>query len=169
MNLAESRRELVALTLSNLGLDAGQTANDIAEAYAEIKEASLEAFPGAIGTLTHIRETGKGMALITNGLSRSQRIKIDRFGLKPLFDCIIIQEEFGVGKPDPRVFQHALAQLEAQPSEAVMIGDNLNADIAGAQSLGIRTVWVDWEGKGLPEGCPTTPDSTVRSIAELIA
>ena len=116
LNLAASRRELVAMTLSHLGMNAGQTANEIAEAYAEIKEASLEVFPGAIGTLKHIREMGKGMALITNGLSRAQRCKIDRFGLGPLFDCIIIEEEFGVGKPDAKVF---LARIGAVGSSAL--------------------------------------------------
>ena len=38
-----------------------------------------------------------------------------------------------------------------------MVGDNLHADIARAQALGIRTVWVDWEGKGLPEGQSHNP------------
>ena len=109
------------------------------------------------------------MALITNGLSSIQRGKIDRFGLDLFFDCIIIEEEFGVGKPDPRVFQYALDQLAVQPWETMMVGDNLETDIAGAQSLGIYTVWVDWKGGGLPEGSPTTPDSTVRSVAELLA
>lgn len=74
-----------------------------------------------------------------------------------------------MGKPDAKVFRHALGQLGAQPWEAVMIGDNLHTDIAGAQSLGICAIWVDWESKGLPECSPTTPDSTVRSVAELLA
>ena len=169
LNLATSRRELVALVFSQLGVNAGETADEIADAYAEILEASLEVFPGVIGTLKHIREMGKGMALITNGLSKIQRGKIDRFGLEPFFDCIIIEEEFGVGKPDPRVFQYALDQLSVQPWETMMVGDNLEADIDGAQSLGICTAWVDWKGGGLPESSPTIPDSTVRSVAELLS
>ena len=168
-NVAASRRELVALVFSHLGVNAGETADEVANAYAEIREASLEVFPGAIGTLKHIREMGKGMALITNGLSNIQRGKVNRFGLEPFFDCIIIEEEFGVGKPDPRVFQHALDQLAVQPWETMMVGDNLETDIAGAQSLGIYGVWVDWKGGGLPESSSTTPDSTVRSVAELLS
>ena len=168
-NVAASRRELVALVFSHLGVNAGETADEVANAYAEIREASLEVFPGAIGTLKHIREMGKGMALITNGLSNIQRGKVNRFGLEPFFDYIIIEEEFGVGKPDPRVFQHALDQLAVQPWETMMVGDNLEADIASAQSLGIYGVWVDWKGGGLPESSPTTPDSTVRSVTELLS
>ena len=168
-NVAASRRELVALAFSRLGVNAGETADEVANAYAETREASLEVFHGAIGALKHIQEMGKGMALITNGLSSIQRGKINRFGLEPFFDCIVIEEELGVGKPDPRVFQHALDQLAVQPSDAMMVGDNLETDIAGAQSLGIYTVWVDWKGGGLPESSPTTPDSTVRSVAELLS
>ncbi len=169
LNRAASRRDLVARVFSRLGVSAGETADEIAEAYGEIRETSLEAYPGAIGALKRIREMGKGMALISNGPSSGQRGKIDRAGLEPLFNCIIISEEFGVGKPDPRIFRHALEQLEVQPWEAVMVGDNLETDIAGAKSLGISTVWVDWEGKGLPKSSPTTPDSTVQSIAVLVA
>ena len=169
LNPDESRRQLVDMTLSNRGIDAGQIANEIVEAYAGLKIASMEAFPGAIDTLIRIREMGKAMALITNGQSGSQRGKIDLLGLEPLFDCIIVEGDFGVGKPDARVFRHALEQLGAQPWEAVMIGDNLYADIAGAQSLGIGAIWVDWQGKGLPEGSETTPDAIVGSVAELLA
>ncbi len=168
-DLAAARREMVALAFSHLGLDAGETTNEIADAYAEIQEASVEPYPGAMETLQRLRKMGKGMALITNGASRSQRPKIDRFGLERFFDCIIIEDEFGVGKPDPRVYRHAMEQLAVQPSEAIMVGDNLHADIAGAQSLGIYAVWVDWKGGGLPENSPTTPDSTVRAILELLA
>ena len=168
VNLTASRRALVVLAFSRLGVDTGELADEIVAAYREIREESREIFPGAIDALKRIREMGKGMALISNGLSSSQRGKIDRAGLEPLFDCIIIEEEFGVGKPDPSIFRHALEQLAVQPWDAVMVGDNLHADIAGAQSLGIGTVWVDWEGKGLPKGSPATPDRTVRSIAELI-
>ena len=169
LNLTASRRALVVLAFSRLGIDADELADEIVDAYREIREESREILPGAVDALKRIREMGKGMALISNGLSSSQRGKIERAGLEPLFDSIIIEEEFGVGKPDPSIFRHALEQLAAQPHEAVMVGDNLHADIAGAQALGIGTVWVDWEGKGLSKDSPTTPDSTVRSITELIA
>lgn len=169
LDLATARREMVALAFSHLGVDAGEAGSEMADAYGDIQEASIEAYPGAMNTLQRIREMGKGMALITNGVSRLQRAKINRFGLEPFFDCIIVEGEFGAGKPDPRVYRHALEQLSVQPSEAMMVGDNLQADIAGAQSLGIPTVWVDWKGAGLPETSPVTPDNTVRAISELLS
>ena len=83
-DLAAARREMVALAFSHLGVDAGETANEIADAYGDIQEASVEPYPSAIETLQRLREMGKGMALITNGASRFQRPKIDRFGLRAL-------------------------------------------------------------------------------------
>lgn len=168
LDLPAARREMVALAFSLLGVDDVGMGNQLADTYGEIHEAAIEVYPGAIDTLQRIRDLGKGMALITNGVSRLQRAKIDRFGLERFFDCIVIEGEFGAGKPDPRVYRHALEQLAVQSSEAMMVGDNLQADIAGAQALGIYTVWVDWKGAGLPEGTPAAPDSTVQAIAELL-
>ena len=53
-----------------------------------------------------------------------QRGKIQRFGLEPCFDYILIEEEFGVGKPDERVYLHAIGQLDTHPSKSWMVGDN---------------------------------------------
>lgn len=168
LDLTTARREMVALALSQLGVEAGEAGNRMADAYGEIQEESIEAYPGAIDTLRRLRGMGKGMALITNGVSRLQRAKIDRFGLESLFDCIIVEGEFGAGKPDPRVYQHALESLAVAPPEALMVGDNLLADIAEAQGVGIPAVWVDWKGGGLPEDSPATPDAVVQSITELL-
>ena len=61
-----------------------------------------------------------------------------------------------------------MAQLDTRPSDAMMVGDNLAADIGGAQALGIYGVWVDWSGQGLPPDSAVIPDRTVRTISELV-
>lgn len=48
-----------------------------------------------------------------------------------------------------------------------MVGDDLNADIAGAQRVGIRGIWIDAFGKGLPAGAASVPERIIRSVAEL--
>ena len=70
-------------------------------------------------------EQGCRLALLTNGGSKGQRLKIDRFNLAMLFDVILIEGEVGFGKPDPRIYTKALAALDVPASEAWMIGDNL--------------------------------------------
>lgn len=80
-----------------------------------------------------------------------QRRKLSRFELEPLFEILLIEGELGYGKPDRRVFGAALAHFGSDARETWMIGDNLEADVAGAQGLDIFGVWHDAEGTGLPQ------------------
>ncbi len=108
------------------------------------------------------------MGLITNGNGEFQRNKIRRFDLTRFFEAVIIEGEFGAGKPDRRVFLAAMESLGAAPAQAWMVGDDLGRDIQPAQELGLGTVWVDFENAGLPAGCPISPMLIVRSITELL-
>ncbi len=165
-----ARREIVRLAFARLGLDPalGHVADELADAFTFRREELVKPFPGAVETLGTLRESEARLALITNGEARFQRAKIERFGLAPYFDPILIESEFGVGKPDPRPFLHALACLGAAPQEAWMVGDDLEYDIRPAQALGMGTVWVDRLGRGLPGECGLTPTRIIRRIAELI-
>ena len=109
------------------------------------------------------------MALITNGAGEAQRAKIERWGLAGHFECVAIEGELGVGKPDTRVYIHALEQLGAGPRDAWMIGDNLEWDVAAPQRLGIAGIWVDVRGTGLPSGAPAKLAAVIRGLVELPA
>ena len=98
------------------------------------------------------------MGLVTNGNREFQRNKINRFDLARYFEAIIIEDEFGVGKPDQRVFLAALEQLGAMPAQTWMVGDDLQRDIAGAQKMGIYSIWCDYGRNGLPESSKVKPD-----------
>lgn len=88
--------------------------------------------------------------------------------MSPFFDFIVIEEEFGHGKPDERVFFHALKKLNVTPGEAWMVGDDLERDIGGAQNVGIPGIWVDWRGGGLPASTKIQPERIIKSVAELM-
>jgi putative hydrolase of the HAD superfamily len=125
-------------------------------------------FPGALDTLQRLCGQGIRLALITNGNADLQRRKINRFGLEPYFDYILVEGEFGVGKPDARVYQHVLEQLKVKPNQAWMIGDNLEWDVVAPQRLGIFGVWNDFARKGLPESSTVQPDRIIHTITELV-
>lgn len=167
LNLDRARREIVAEAFARLSIHAPALVNEIAYAYALEREDTIRPFPGAVEALRQLRGQGIRLALVTNGDAETQRCKIDRFGLAPLFDCILIEEEFGVGKPDERVYRYTLDQLGVKPEETWMVGDNLEWEVRGPQKLGIRGIWLDFVDKGLPEACPVHPDRIVRSLAEL--
>jgi len=80
-------------------------------------------------------------AIITNGSVRSQRGKIEHTGLDKMFEVIIISDEVGIQKPDPKIFELALNKLDVLPENALFVGDRINKDILGCQSAGIRGIW----------------------------
>ena len=168
LNLAVARREVVEGAFHSLGIDAPGLAMEIGESYRVEREQAVRPFPGALDTLRRIQSAGVRLSLVTNGSGVHQRSKVERHGLAPFFDPIIIEGEFGIGKPDERVYLHALDQLDALPTEAWMVGDNLEWEVAAPQRLGIFGIWVDSTGGGLPESSTVRPDRIIRSLPELL-
>lgn len=168
LDLDGASREVVRHAFADLGLEGDAIAGRIADDYRARRTAGITPYPGAIETLAAFRERGMPMALVTNGAALSQRASIERFALASYFDCIVIEGEFGCGKPDERVFRHALSAVACGPEHAWMVGDSLEADIAMPHRLGMHTVWVDAAETGLPENAPVRPHRTVRGIAELV-
>jgi putative hydrolase of the HAD superfamily len=168
LELRAARRQVLRLTLEKLGLDTPALGDEMADAFTMRREEMFVPFPGAIETLQEFQRRGLYMGLITNGNGEFQRTKIRRFDLARYFEAIIIEGEFGTGKPDRRVFVSALEQLGALPAQAWMVGDDLERDLQPAKELGLGTVWVDIVNSGLPPDSPITPMRIVRSVAELM-
>jgi len=167
LNLALARRELLSMAFERHGIDDDDLLEEMSAEYQKLKAATIELIPGALDTVESLRDYGIRLGLITNGDAEGQRAKVRKAGLEPLFDSILVAGEFGVAKPDPRVFLHTLEGLGVASHEAWMVGDNLYADIGGAQGVGIYGIWVDWRGNGLPENAPVVPNRTIQSIVEL--
>jgi putative hydrolase of the HAD superfamily len=168
LDMAAARRHVVGEALRRLGIDRPAVVGEMSDAFAAARAAALRLFPEALGVLEALRDRGVTLALITNGESGEQRAKIERFALAPYFDHIQVEGEFGFGKPDPRVYEHALSLVGASPAEAWMVGDNLEWDVKGAQQVGILGIWRDVAGTGLPSPSPAQPDRIIRSLAELL-
>jgi putative hydrolase of the HAD superfamily len=154
--------------LRSLGLDLPALARNTAHRYRDLREAAARPFPRAIETLEGLRAMGVRLGLITNGNGPGQRAKIERFDLARHFDHILVEGEFGCGKPDETVYLTAMRALESQPHQTWSVGDNLEWDIAAPQRLGLYAIWVDAPGAGLPAAAGVRPDRIVRSIAELL-
>lgn len=168
LDLDEASRVIVRSAFEDAGLTALEVADSIANWYRRERAKALVPYPGAIETLEAFRSRDIPLALLTNGGATSQRASVERHNLEAYFHCIVIEGEFGAGKPDERVFRHALQATGSEPETTWMVGDNLAADIAPAVELGMHAVWVDERGEGLPEGAPTTPHRIIRAITELI-
>lgn len=165
--LDAARVEVVRLGLATLGIEKDGLAEKIGGTYSRQRHLTMEPLPEAIDTVRWLRARGTRLALITNGAAEAQRRKIERFGLAPLFDCILIEGEVGFGKPDARVYHRALHALAAEPGDAWMVGDHLDFDVAAPQQLGLFTVWIDTDGHGVPPGRHVRPDRIIRRLSEL--
>ena len=170
MSLQAARRAIVSEALTALGLkDMGALAGRIATDYASLRKATMvEPLPGALDTLARLKERGVRMGLITNGEATGQRRKVEFFALAAFFEVIVIEGEFGCGKPDERVYRHALTALQATPESTWMAGDNLEFDVLAPQRLGITGVWVNPTGRALPPEAPERPSRVIRALAELV-
>ncbi len=161
-------RKIAAHALESLGEAAGSLAPAIAEEFAARRRAALSLLPGALGALEELGRRGVPLALVTNGDAGQQREKIERFDLARFFRVILIEGEFGKGKPDEAVYRHALEALDAPARESWMVGDNLEWDVAAPQRLGLRAAWVDGPGHGLPPGSAVRPDRVLRAFREVL-
>jgi putative hydrolase of the HAD superfamily len=167
LELDAARREVVRLALLELGMKNASLAARIGDAYGHHRDAGMEPLPDAIDTVRWLKASGCALALLTNGAGPAQRKKIARFGLADFFDTILVEGEIGFGKPDPRVYQLALSRLNLAPQDAWMAGDNLEWDVAAPQQLGLFTIWIDRQGRGLPPLSSVRPDRVVRALADL--
>ena len=168
MSPPRARRELIEGTLNRLGILDPSLAGEMSDIFSAWREDAVQPFPEAVETLRRLRECGVRLALITNGEGEGQRRKIETFGLARFFECVLIEGEFGVGKPDERVYLHALEHLNSRPSEAWMVGDNLEWEVAAPQKLGLYSIWVDSLGAGLPESVAVRPDRIIQALPDLL-
>jgi putative hydrolase of the HAD superfamily len=166
LDLRAATREIVKLVFEEMGYDVSLAA-EVANRYRDLREERVCVFPGAIETLEWLRSQGVRLGMMTNGSSSGQRAKIERFELAAHFEHILIEGEFGVGKPHPRVYATLLDALRAPPEGTWAVGDNLEFDVFGAMDAGINGIWVDARGRGLPEGTTRQPDRIIASICEL--
>jgi len=161
--------QIAARALETYGAPAPELAAAIAAEFSARRRAMMALFPEALACLQTLRAHGLPLGLVTNGDATEQRWKLERWALAPLFDAIVIEGELGHGKPDAVVYHTALKALGVEAGPDVwMVGDHLEFDVAGAQRVGLRGVWIDREGSGLPAATSVRPDQIVRALDEVV-
>jgi putative hydrolase of the HAD superfamily len=158
------RREVWNLALADQGVQDPMLAEELGEKYDIECRARHHRFPDVPASLDELSNSYT-LALITNGASCLQREKLATAGLDEYFDVVVVSAEFGVAKPDPSIFAHALSLLGSDrqgpdPKHPVMIGDSLTRDIDGATAAGLKGVWVNRSGQPRPTDRPDLVEVT---------
>ena len=151
----------------------------------EIKDAggttlAAELIPGMADALRGFRAAGHRLALVADARPDTPSNVLCQHGLLDLFETLAISEVVGaaagvasIDKPDPRIFRAALDALgipECDYGRVIMVGNNLERDIVGANRLGLISIFFHWNERRRTE--PLTADEmpryTVTSAQELV-
>ena len=116
----------------------------ISEDYIQYLPESNYLFDGCMETLEYLHERYK-LHIITNGFAEVQFKKLNNSGIHHFFETVTNSEMAGVKKPHSGIFEHALSKAGALKEESVMIGDCLDADIGGATSFGMQSIFFNSE------------------------
>ena len=98
----------------------------------------------AFEILEAIQKGGYKIAAIANGDSIGSSNVIASCVLKDYFDAIVISQEIGIEKPTKEIFDAALEKLSSKAENAIMVGNRIDADVVGANKLGMKSVWFKW-------------------------
>ncbi|MFB6721689.1 HAD family hydrolase [Kribbella sp. NPDC056345] len=105
--------------------------------YLELYTANWSAYPDARPALEVARSNNWRIGILTNGSTRQQNAKLNAIGLADLVDVVCTTESLGISKPHPHSYLQTCAHLGVTPAETLMIGDNLELDVVGAQAAGL--------------------------------
>lgn len=151
--------------LKQHGVDAPDAIDQVQARFIEDRFRGLAMFDEALEVVAAVSEIA-AVGMITNGPTTIQRTKIDMFQLTSHFPVIVVSEEVGVWKPDPRIFAIALELAGHQPEDAIYVGDSIEHDVPGAQAAGMRSVWINRYGRQWSGGEP--PDATISTLHDLL-
>lgn len=133
--------------------------DEIADAYIQELPFDNHLFEGALEILDYLILKYK-LHIITNGFEEVQHKKLKNSGIDRYFSTVTTSEEVGLKKPNPKVFLTALNKANSLPAQSVMIGDSLEADILGANNIGMQTIFYNYRNESISK--------KIKSIDSLI-
>jgi len=141
-------------------------ADKVFEVYLTAYEKNWSLFADVLPCLDALGEHQLG--IVSNGNAQQQRHKLSRLGILDRFACVVVSEDCGWAKPDPRIFARACELGHAHLPNVVHVGDRWDIDALGAARAGLRAVWLDRRGENVAE--QLSPDiARLTTLAELPA
>jgi FMN hydrolase / 5-amino-6-(5-phospho-D-ribitylamino)uracil phosphatase len=158
-DMSALRRESIRLALYRAG-DDPLLADDAFEVFFAERQ-RVELFEDALPALEFLSARFPLVA-VTNGNADVQRVGLARF-----FRAAISAREFGVGKPDPRIFHAAAGAVDVTPEFVLHVGDDATLDALGALNAGMQAAWLNRGDSAWPH--PDEPHVMLMHLAELVA
>lgn len=156
------RKDRFRNIIGRFGVDDPKLSEKLSDAYVERSPKRSVLIDGAMDILQYLQPRYE-LFIVTNGFEEVQLTKVRSSGIGEFFREIIISDRVGHKKPSPLIFDHVLDKYGYERGHAVMIGDNLLTDIAGARNAGIDTVF--YNPKETPHGTEVTHE--IRHLRQL--
>jgi putative hydrolase of the HAD superfamily len=160
----ELRWKRMWLTLLDFKIGDEKLAREMGVVFLDLLPSRKILFPHAIEILTYLTQKKYVLHLITNGFEKTQHAKLKNSGLDVFFKEVITSEGSNSLKPHKAIFDYALHKTNAALQESIMLGDDIDVDIAGARNAGLDQVYVNHLNKPLLSFQPTY---TITSLKEL--
>jgi YjjG family noncanonical pyrimidine nucleotidase len=148
---------------AELGLD-GLPLDRISAFYLEALSGQPPLLPGALATVRSLA-LKYPLALVTNGIASVQRRRFMASPITRYFKSVVISEEVGIAKPDPRIFEPALRMTGLAAGEVLYVGDSVTSDMAAARNAGMDFCWLNPGRAPVPDGF--APAFVIEAIGEL--
>lgn len=120
------------------------TISELIEVYHTMFPEYTTLFEDTVPTLRELKKRGYLLGVITNGVSKLQNKKLDVAGIRKYFDFVLVSGDCKYAKPDKKIFELAARELSLPTGEIAFVGDHPVNDIAGAQSAGMKTIWMNY-------------------------
>ncbi|HUT82305.1 MAG TPA: HAD family hydrolase [Candidatus Bathyarchaeia archaeon] len=159
-NLEDIRLQAFIQTLNYIGRPNEELAKFLNEIYLKHRFEDIELFDDVLQTLTQLKKKYT-IGLLSNGSSYP-----DRCGLENIFNFVIFSQDFGIEKPDPRIFEITMKKAQCKVPEILHIGDSLETDIQGAKNVGIKNIWLN--RNNVKNNQHFKPDREITSLIELL-
>ncbi len=144
----------------------GVTAKEMNGAFLRAMAEICQPLEGAKELLDTLLKNNIKMAIITNGFTGLQQIRLEKTGFNHYFDMIAISEQVGAAKPSKRIFDYAFSQMgDVDLANVLMVGDNPDSDVLGGMNAGIDTCWLNESNEACPKNI--TPTYIVESLKQL--
>lgn len=159
-NHEEVRLEAFKQTLLDIGRPDDELASHLSQVYLKHRFEDIELFDDVLPTLEALREEYT-IGLLSNGNSYPERC-----GLEGIFRYVVFSQDYGIEKPDPRLFHIAAEKAGCSPHRLLNVGDSLKNDVLGAGGAGVKSVWLNRTGIENTTGIKT--DREIQSLTELL-
>jgi len=128
---------------------------------------------GVEEVIKFLKESNYKLGLVADTRIGTYKNVLSKYDLLKYFDCFAISEELGCEKPSPQIFLFALNSLGIEEPEyrnVLMVGNNLKRDIAGANKVGIISIWFHWNDRyySVPESKQEIPEFEIKNIKGLL-